>query len=88
MKILDIRKVKVTKFINQFKIVEELRDGYIVKLYKEYNDDENNNICNIAVLMRLSVDELYYLQNPSEENINKFNDRFEQVLSLYIRRTL
>lgn len=85
MKILDIRKSDDHISI-KFKIVEELKDGYIVNLYKEYKDDNNNNICNISVLMRLSVDELYYLQNPSEENINKFNDRFEQVLSLYIRR--
>ena len=88
MKILDIRKSDGYSSNNDFKIVEELRDGYIVNLYKEYKDDNNNNICNISVLMRLSVDELYYLQNPSEENINKFNDRFEQVLGLYIRRTL
>lgn len=62
-------------------------DGYLVHYYKswEFGTKQGTKQTDVSILMRLSVDELYDLQDPtSYVNINRFKDRFDQVMNLFI----
>lgn len=70
-----------------YEIIKELTDGYIIKYCKTYVYNVNEKVC-ISLKIRVSVDEMYYLQNESDEDMNKFKDRLGEALGHYIRRNI
>lgn len=88
MKIITMREIP-RKQHKRFRIVKEMYDGYLIHLYKYFDYGKQGTHTYISICMRLSVDELFDLQDEhAYENIKRFNVRFEQVLTDYTRRNL
>ena len=92
MKILSMTEVQERPTVSH-ELIREFKEGYEIKFYKTYEltpetDINPANLMHICLEMRVSVDEYYWLENHSRENINKFNDRLGEVLGQYIRRYL
>lgn len=76
-----------TKPIHTFKVVKELKDSYIIYYYRTYDATEVDEIY-MSFVVKVSVDELYYLNSDKKVNINKFKDGFTIALDSFIRRKL
>jgi len=68
-------------------LIKEYKNSYVIEYYRTYDLTANTQM-HISLVLDVTVDEYYWLNSDTRENIEKFNDRLSIELGQYIRRYL